>query len=81
VSERLRHLADTIVGYSAGVKSGELVLLEGSVAVEPLIDELYRSVLKAGAHPVTRVELELTEFLATPAGRFEAWYAEHRRAA
>ena len=63
MSERLRHLADTIVGYSAGVKSGELVLLEGSVAVEPLIDELYRSVLKAGAHPVTRVELELTEFL------------------
>ena len=63
MSERLRHLADTIVGYSAGVKSGELVLLEGSVAVEPLIDELYRSVLKAGAHPVTRVELEVTEFL------------------
>ncbi len=63
MSERLRHLADTIVGYSAGVKSGELVLLEGSVAVEPLIDELYRSVLKAGAHPVTRVELELTELL------------------
>jgi aminopeptidase len=63
VSERLRRLADTIVGYSAGVKSGELVLLEGSVAVEPLIDELYRSVLQAGAHPVTRVELELTEFL------------------
>ena len=63
MSERLRHLADTIVGYSAAVKSGELVLLEGSVAVEPLIDELYRSVLKAGAHPVTRVELELTEFL------------------
>jgi aminopeptidase len=59
----LRHLADTIVSYSAGVKSGELVLLEGSVAVEPLIDELYRSVLKAGAHPVTRVELEVTEFL------------------
>ena len=63
MSERLRHLADTIVGYSAAVKSGELVLLEGSVAVEPLIDELYRSVLKAGAHPVTRVELEVTEFL------------------
>ena len=63
MSERLRHLADTIVSYSAGVKSGELVLLEGSVAVEPLIDELYRSVLKAGAHPVTRVELEVTEFL------------------
>ena len=30
---------------------------------------------------ISRFELDLAEFLATPSGRFEAWYAEHRRAA
>jgi len=63
VSERLRRLADVIVGYSAGVKPGELILLEGAAAVEPLLDELYASVLRAGAHPVMRVSLELEEVL------------------
>jgi aminopeptidase len=63
VSERLQGLAEVLVGYSAGVKAGELVLLEGPVTVEPLIEELYRSVLRAGAHPVTRVAPELEEHL------------------
>jgi aminopeptidase len=63
VSERLRRLADVIVGYSAGVQPGELVLLEGSVTVTPLVEELYGSVLRAGGHPVTRLSLELGEML------------------
>ncbi len=63
MSERLRRLADVLVGYSGGVGPGELVLLEGPVTVEPLIDELYAAVLRAGGHPVTRVELELEEYL------------------
>jgi aminopeptidase len=63
VSERLRGLADVLVGYSAGVRPGELVLLEGPATVEPLIDELYRTALRAGGHPVTRVVPELEEYL------------------
>jgi aminopeptidase len=63
VSERLRRLADLLVGYSAGVGPGELVLLEGPVGVEPLLDELYGAVLRAGGHPVTRVALDLEEYL------------------
>ena len=63
MSEQLARLADVLVGYSAGVKPGELVLLEGDVAAEPLIDQLYRMVLRAGAHPVTRVVPELEEYL------------------
>jgi leucyl aminopeptidase (aminopeptidase T) len=35
---RLARLADVLVGYSAGVKPGELVLLEAPVIVEPLLD-------------------------------------------
>jgi aminopeptidase len=63
VSERLRRLADVLVGYSAGVGPGELVLLEGDVTAEPLFDELYRAVVRAGGHPAMRVELELMEHL------------------
>ena len=55
---KLARLADVLVGYSAGVKPGELVLLEAPVIVEPLLREIYRSVLHAGGHPVTRVGLE-----------------------
>jgi len=62
---RLERLADVIVGYSAGVKPGELVLLEGTINVEPLLNELYRATLRAGANPVTRVSLEVSEYLLT----------------
>lgn len=30
---------------------------------------------------IARFELELAQYLDTPAGRFETWYAENRRAA
>lgn len=30
---------------------------------------------------IARFEIDLGQFLKTPAGRFEAWYAEQRRAA
>ena len=36
---RLARFADVLVGYSAGVKPGELVLLETPVIVEPLMEE------------------------------------------
>jgi len=60
---KLARLADVLVGYSAGVKPGELVLLEAPVIVEPLLDEMYRAVLEAGGQPVTRVGLDLAEIL------------------
>jgi aminopeptidase len=60
---RLARLADVLVGYSAGVQPGELVLLEAPVIVEPLLEEMYRAVLEAGGQPVTRVGLDLAEVL------------------
>jgi len=60
---RLARLADVLVGYSAGVRAGELVLLETTVTVEPLVEELYRAVLRAGGRPATRVTLDLAEIL------------------
>jgi aminopeptidase len=60
---RLARFADVLVGYSGGVKPGELVLLDSPLTVEPLIEELYRSVLEAGAMPMTRITLEEDEIL------------------
>lgn len=65
MSERLRRLADVLVGYCGSVRPDDLVVLQGTMNVEPLIEELYASVLRAGGHPVTRVEPELTELLLT----------------
>lgn len=48
---RLQKLAHLLVNYSLEVKEGEYVLLHGSTITEPLLRELYREVLKAGAHP------------------------------
>jgi aminopeptidase len=63
VSERLRRLADVLVDYCAGVRQGDLVVLQGTANVEPLILELYASVLRAGGHPASRVGPELAEVL------------------
>jgi aminopeptidase len=52
---RLEKLADVLVGYSADVKKNHLVRLNGPAIATPLIVELYRKVLQAGAHPVVRV--------------------------
>jgi aminopeptidase len=60
---RLARLADVLVDYAAGVRKGELVLLEAPVVVAPLVEELYRAVVRAGAHPATRVSLGLAEIL------------------
>jgi aminopeptidase len=65
VSERLRRLADVVVDYCGGVKRDDLVVLQGTANVEPLIEELYGSVLRAGGHAATRVTPELSELLLT----------------
>ena len=40
----LRRLADVLVGYSGGVKPGDLTVIQGTMNVEPLLDELYGAV-------------------------------------
>jgi aminopeptidase len=60
---RVARLADVLVGYSAGVRPGDLVVLESTATVEPLVEELYRAVLHAGGMPATRTTLDLAEVL------------------
>jgi aminopeptidase len=54
---RVTKLAQVLVHYSTGVKAGEKVQLIGSPASEPLLRELYREILRIGAHPVVRMRL------------------------
>jgi aminopeptidase len=48
---RLAKLADVLVNYSARVKKNDLVRITATTAVEPLVVEVFRSVLRSGGHP------------------------------
>jgi aminopeptidase len=54
---RLERLAEVLVDYSAGVQSGDFVLLETTPLAAPLLRSLYRRVLQAGGHPQVRIGL------------------------
>lgn len=72
---RLTKLADVLVNYSLGVKRGQLVRLTSPEPGIPLILELYRAVLKAGAHPLLRVTLaEAADIFAREASEDQLVY-------
>ncbi|HEU4723795.1 MAG TPA: aminopeptidase [Candidatus Eisenbacteria bacterium] len=48
---RVEQLADLLVNYSIEARPGQRIAIQGSTLAEPLIEAVYRSVLKAGAHP------------------------------
>lgn len=52
---RLAKLSDVLVNYSVGVKRGQSVRISGAPVAQPLIVELYRSVLQAGGNPLVRM--------------------------
>lgn len=52
---RLNKLAKVLVTYSIDVQGGQLIRIAGSSVAEPLIVELYREVLLAGAHPLVHM--------------------------
>jgi len=55
---RLTKLADVLVHYSVAVKKGQIVRLAGPPVSIPLLLELHRKVIEAGAHPMLRVAPE-----------------------
>ena len=66
---RLEKLADVIVNYSTGVKRGQLVRISSPSVAAPLVVELYRKVVAAGAHPMVRMSPdELSEIFLKTAG-------------
>src|SRR6056297_1049413 len=49
---KLTKYADVIVNYSLDVKKGEEVLIRAETVSEELVKEIYKHVLKKGAHPL-----------------------------
>jgi aminopeptidase len=60
VSERLARLADVLVGYSTGVRPGDVVRINGGLPTTPLVREVYRSALRAGGFPVAQLTADET---------------------
>lgn len=58
---RVKKLASILVHHSLGVKKGETVLIGASSELaKPLVIEVYREVMAAGAHPLTSIAFEET---------------------
>ncbi|MEW6252664.1 MAG: aminopeptidase [Planctomycetota bacterium] len=68
---RLDKLAEVLVNYSAGVKAGDLVLINGMAVAEPAVAVIYRAVLAAGGHPWVRLQSELCKELQLKHGSEE----------
>ncbi len=58
IDPRLRRLAGVLTNYSLELGEGDLVLIEGPAIAEPLIVELVRAALAAGAIPHVRPSIQ-----------------------
>ncbi|HEY75682.1 MAG TPA: aminopeptidase [Thermoflexia bacterium] len=58
---RVERLAAVLVRYSTHIEPGDLVLIRGMPAAEPLLLAVYEEVLKAGGHPHLQVGLSGVE--------------------
>ena len=52
---RVEALAGILVGYSTKVKHGEVCVVQGTTAAEPLVQAVYEEVLKAGGLPILQI--------------------------
>jgi aminopeptidase len=55
---RIERLAAVLVDYSVGAEEGQQITIEAPSAAAPLVREVYRRVLAAGAHPLPRIGIE-----------------------
>jgi aminopeptidase len=61
---RVAKLGELLVTYSLGLKPGQQVRIDANTVAAPLVTELYRYALRAGALPRTHVEVESIEEIA-----------------
>lgn len=54
---RIEKLADMLVNYSVDVKPKQRVFISSSTLGAPLVKEVYRKVLEAGAFPITSISI------------------------
>jgi aminopeptidase len=55
---RVRRLAEVVVNYSTEVKEGDVLMIQGPELAEPLIVEIVRAALAAGAIPHVRASVQ-----------------------
>lgn len=58
VDNRISKFAKVLVNYSLRLKKDDLVVIDGSTVAEPLLKEVYREALAAGANPFITVGLD-----------------------
>ena len=58
IDPRVARHADLLVNYSLQLQPGQLVRIDAGAVAAPLVTEIYRYALRAGAQPRTRVEVE-----------------------
>jgi aminopeptidase len=55
---RVERLAAVLVDYSVGAKEGQQITVEAPAVAAPLVREVYRRILAAGAHPLPRIGID-----------------------
>lgn len=58
---RLNRMAQVLVRYSLAVQPGQLVAVMAGVEAIPLVREVYREILRVGAHPELQLEMDEAE--------------------
>lgn len=58
---RIERWANTLVHYSLSVKPGEMVAIQAGPLAAPLVEAVYREILRVGAHPLPMIDLENLE--------------------
>src|SRR5215467_6507534 len=58
---RIERWAHTLVKYSLYVKAGETVAIYATPLAAPLVEAIYREILRVGAHPLPLIDLENLE--------------------
>ncbi|MDQ3855180.1 MAG: aminopeptidase [Chloroflexota bacterium] len=61
---RYQKLAQVLIQYSLSIKPGDKLVVRGTIPAAPLIREVVREAIRAGAHPTTRASIDgLAEIL------------------
>lgn len=58
VDSRITKFAKVLVNYSLGLKKGDFFVIEGSTVSEPLLKEVYKEAILAGANPMMNASIE-----------------------
>jgi aminopeptidase len=61
---RVAKLGELLVNYSLELEPGDVVRIDGATVATPLVTEVYREALRAGANPRTRIEVEGLDVIA-----------------